>query len=122
MRPTAASDCAPAQGSTSLSDDHHDYECSQCRSRGGPCLEALWLAERVARGLAARADALPAEFELTSETLFRGCGKDCAVRLRIRGTSLDIACGLAPGSRDPRMAQARVRAWARVPQPLAVGG
>lgn len=106
---------------TRLSDDHHDYDCSRCNSRGGPCLEALWLAQRLARSLAARAADLPAEFELTSETSFRGCGRHCAVRLRVSGTALDIACD-PPGSAAQTRPRARVTAALRLRRALASAG
>ncbi len=106
---------------TRFSDDHHDYDCSRCPSRGGPCLEALWLAQRLARGLAARAADLPAEFELTSETAFRGCGRDCTVRLRVSGTALDIACD-APGDDAQAAPRARVTAALRLRQALLTTG
>lgn len=119
MRPQPSDpdpDPDPPSG-TRFSDDHHDYDCSHCHTRGGPCLEALWLAQRLARGLAARASELPAEFELTSETSFRGCGRDCAVRLHVSGTALEIACG-QPGEKTGTGPRARVTAALQLPRAL----
>lgn len=95
-----------------LSDDTHDYECSHCQQRGGVCMEALWLSQRVARGLAERADILPEGFGLTSETQFSGCGRTCRVRLLVDGLRVEVISGLADG-RDT--ASARVTAEYRTP-------
>lgn len=95
-----------------LSDDTHDYHCSHCRQRGGICMEALWLSQRVARGLAERADILPEGFELTSQTEFTGCGRTCAVSLLVEGLRVEVLSGLSDG-RDP--AAARVTAEYRTP-------
>ena len=96
-----------------LSDTTHDYHCSTCRHRGGMCMEALWLGQRVARGLAARASDLPEEFELTSETVFTGCGRACAVLLSVRGMEVEVMSG--PHPRDPQDSAARVLALHRAP-------
>jgi hypothetical protein len=76
-----------------LSDDSHDYHCTLCGTTGGVCLQGLSLSQRIARGLAANGPRLPESVELVSETLFTGCGRDCAVRLRIVGTSVTLDCG-----------------------------
>lgn len=98
-----------------LSDDTHDYLCTECRQRGGPCLEALWLSQRVARTLAARAAELPEGFELVSQTRFNGCARDCTVDLRVTGQAVEVASGP-----DDRLA--RVKAERRLDRALAVGG
>ena len=76
-----------------LSDETHDYTCSTCRQRGGVCMEALWLSQRVARGLALRATELPADFELTASTRFTGCARECHVALSVSGQRVTVRTG-----------------------------
>lgn len=76
-----------------LSDRNHDYLCTLCGTTGGVCLQGLALSQRVARGLAANEGRLPEGFELVSETLFTGCGRDCPVQLRVEGTTVTLDCG-----------------------------
>jgi hypothetical protein len=78
-----------------LSDDSHDYHCAECGTTGGVCLQGLALSQRIARGLAANSDRLPEGFELTSETLFTGCARECRVRLQVLGTTVALDCGTA---------------------------
>jgi hypothetical protein len=76
-----------------LSDDSHDYHCTECGTTGGVCLQALALCQRLARGLAANEAKLPAGFELRSDTLFTGCARRCQVRLQVMGTTVALECG-----------------------------
>ena len=97
-----------------LSDETHDYHCSTCQQRGGLCMEALWLSQRVARGLATRAADLPEGFELTATTRFTGCARDCAVELSVTGQRVEVATRTDG-------ANARVIADRRADRSLAVG-
>lgn len=76
-----------------LSDATHDYGCDACGSTGGVCMEALWMARRLAAGIADRAAILPEDFELVSQTRFTGCGRDCAVALRVTPTVVEVTSG-----------------------------
>lgn len=76
-----------------LSDDSHDYHCTICGTTGGPCLQALSVSQRIAGGLAENEDRLPETFELVSQTVFNGCGRNCAVNLHVNGTTVSIDCG-----------------------------
>ena len=76
-----------------LSDATHDYSCRCCGGTQGVCMEALWLARRLAATIAGRADELPQGFEVTSDTRFTGCGQDCAVQLRIASATVEVTAG-----------------------------
>lgn len=76
-----------------LSDETHEYHCATCRQRGGVCMEALWLSQRVARGLVLRATELPEDFELTSHTSFTGCSRICTVELKVTGQRVHVRTG-----------------------------
>ncbi|MGY6412093.1 MAG: hypothetical protein ACXIUV_13855 [Alkalilacustris sp.] len=76
-----------------LSDATHDYACTRCATTGGVCMEALWLARRLAAGVTGRLAQLPADFELSSSTRFSGCGQDCAVALHVTANEVEIASG-----------------------------
>lgn len=77
-----------------LSDNDNDYDCTTCGTTGGVCMEAVWLGRRLAQGLARRAGDLPEEFEVVSDSRFQGCGRSCAVRLRITAAAVEIDAGV----------------------------
>ncbi len=87
-----------------LSDATHDYACTRCRATDGVCMEALWLARRLAASLTARARDLPEDFEIASTTRFSGCDRDCGVELRLTGRSVCVTPGSA-GARVEATAQ-----------------
>ena len=103
-----------------ISDRTHDYDCATCRHTGGVCLEALWLCQRIASSLEARCGSLPETFFLRSQTVFQGCGRDCAAELSLGDERIEIACGLdgPDGNGDATRAAARVQACKRDPQQL----
>lgn len=94
-----------------LSDEHHDYECTRCGRTGAPCMQALWLAQRVALGLAGNAGRLPEAYEVISETVFTGCGQNCRARLTVTEAGIGVDCArpdaTVPGLRHRITARAR---------------
>ncbi len=76
-----------------LSDATHDYACDRCGATDGVCMEGLWLARRLAASLAERAADLPQDFEVVSDTGFTGCGRNCAVQLRITAAVVEVRSG-----------------------------
>ena len=76
-----------------LSDATHDYACTRCGATGGICMEALWLVRRISGGLSIRTMDMPPDVELTWQTSFTGCGRDCAVTLRITAATVEVASG-----------------------------
>ncbi|MBK5926734.1 hypothetical protein [Rhodobaculum claviforme] len=94
-----------------LSDATHDYDCGACGTTGGVCMEGLWMARRLAASIADRAALLPADFELVSRTRFTGCGRACAVDMRVTPTMVQITAGSMG---------ARVEAEVRIPPRAAL--
>ncbi len=76
-----------------LDDATHAYTCQRCGTTGGVCMEALWLAQSVAAGVAARTQQLPGDFELLSTTRFTGCDRSCTVRLRVTADTVAVTAG-----------------------------
>ena len=76
-----------------LSDATHDYACTRCGTTQAPCMEALWLARRVAASIRARSRHLPDDFEILSSTRFTGCDRDCVVDLRVTAAMVEVASG-----------------------------
>ena len=74
-----------------LSDATHEYACTPCTATGGLCLEGVWLARRLATGLAQRAAILPSDFTYESRACFGGCGGPCEVRVRLAHDRIEVA-------------------------------
>ena len=92
-----------------LSDATHDYACTRCGTTQGTCMEALWLASRLASSIEARAQHLPEDFEILSTTRFTGCGRDCAVQLRVTAAFVKVSSG-TQGARVEAIPQGRALA------------
>ena len=95
-----------------LTDATHDFACVRCGATDGVCMEALWLARRIAGEISARADSLPADFEVTADSRFLGCDRDCAVRLRITAAAVEVASGSHGARVEASLRRRPVRALA----------
>lgn len=75
-----------------MTDDSHDYTCTDCRHTGRPCMEALWLGRQLTRSLNA---AIPVpERDITSNACFLGCGFACEATVRVSQGDVQIFCGI----------------------------
>lgn len=93
-----------------LSDDLHDYDCSACSQTGLPCMEGLWLLQRLARSLRVGSyRTLPAGFEMSAATEFHGCARTCNVLFRLTAERLELLCGLPDTLDEPAARPARAR-------------
>lgn len=80
-----------------LTDDSHEYLCTDCTHTGRPCMEGLWLAKRLTAALAGRAEGLfGTGGDFACSARFLGCGRVCTTLLRVRRTDVQIYCGVAP--------------------------
>ncbi|MCL4187194.1 MAG: hypothetical protein KJZ85_06255 [Rhodobacteraceae bacterium] len=81
-----------------LTDDTHEFACSDCTHTGKPCMEGLWLTRRLARSLAEQARRLDGAYDVTCAASFVGCGRLCHTLLRVRPARLEAFCGVADGA------------------------
>lgn len=75
-----------------MTDDRHDYTCTDCRHTGGPCMEALWLGRQLTQSICKAAP--PADRDITSSARFLGCGFPCEATVRISRAEVQIFCGM----------------------------
>jgi hypothetical protein len=79
-----------------LNDDTHEYSCTRCRHTGSACMEGLWLAQRIARSMAAGDKTLPDDYDVSCSSRFLGCGRTCHTILRVTMTDVQVFCGTEP--------------------------
>lgn len=79
-----------------LSDETHEYSCTNCRHTGRACMEGLWLAQRIARSLALGGRELPQDYDVSCSSRFEGCGRTCHTILRVTRADVQVYCGTEP--------------------------
>ncbi len=93
-----------------INDDSHDYTCTDCRHTGRPCMEAIWLCQKLTHSMGAAAP----RREMTGSAQFRGCGFSCEATVRINHEDVQIFCGIDKAAADqaaiPRLPRAMVLA------------
>ncbi len=79
-----------------MTDDRHDYTCTDCRHTGRPCMEALWLGRQLTQSICKVAPS--PDRDITSSARFLGCGFPCAATVRINRAEVQIFCGMEDAS------------------------
>lgn len=79
-----------------MTDDRHDYTCTDCRHTGRPCMEALWLGRQLTQSICKAAPA--PDRDITSSARFLGCGFACEATVRINRAEVQIFCGMEDAS------------------------
>lgn len=97
-----------------INDDTHDYTCTDCRHTGRPCMEAIWLCQKLTQSMS---DSPPSpRREMTSSARFRGCGFACDATVRVNCDDVQIFCGVEDSGID----KASLPAAARLPRALVL--
>jgi hypothetical protein len=77
-------------------DTTHEFSCTDCRHTGRPCMEGIWLAQRLCQSIAEAGDDLPEGYDFSCSSQFEGCGRTCHTILRVTKRDVQVFCGTEP--------------------------